>query len=405
MSLGAKLPIGALGRLAAAGAAAYAGVQLTGDANFAAALATVASGYFVNRSTAVEEQFTATQLASKNHHLQLALAGSFRIALDNLQPRYPGFEALFESWQAILNAALDKSATLLPIIIPAEFGPLLEAANPYVDQPAAFEEAEFLLRFRLTYQQAFERTKTYPAIPPTVLMVLPPDLREHLKKELLPEFQKAFANLLTQKDSEYARRAFEHRHLQELVSRVRRLDAQLRLPVAPLRPPSPLDLTRELDILRAENRAIPVVGREPDLADLHTWATSPAPISVRILTGPAGSGKTRLAIQFLEELNGADWHAGFLREANLSGLTQRDWDRPTLAVVDYAAAAAQPLKLWLAHLADQSPTQLLRVLLLEREADPESGWLRYLLDRTSTGDRIASLLDPTSPSALRRSRT
>ncbi len=95
MSLGAKLPIGALGRLAAAGAAAYAGVQLTGDANFAAALATVASGYFVNRSTAVEEQFTATQLASKNHHLQLALAGSFRIALDNLQPRYPGFEALF----------------------------------------------------------------------------------------------------------------------------------------------------------------------------------------------------------------------------------------------------------------------------------------------------------------------
>ncbi len=59
MSLGGKVPIFAIGRLVVAGAAAYAGAGLTGDANIAAALATVASEYLVNRSTGVEEQFTA----------------------------------------------------------------------------------------------------------------------------------------------------------------------------------------------------------------------------------------------------------------------------------------------------------------------------------------------------------
>lgn len=121
------------------------------------------------------------------------------------------------------------------------------------------------------------------------------------------------------------------------------------------------------------------------------------PVSVRILTGPAGAGKTRLAIQFLEDLSGSRWRAGFLREAHLANLSQRHWDQPTLAIVDYAASAAQPLKSWLAHLADQASEQPLRVLLLEREANPESGWLGRVLDHTSTGRRIASLFDPPEP--------
>jgi hypothetical protein len=182
-----------------------------------------------------------------------------------------------------------------------------------------------------------------------------------------------------------------------LVGTTRRIDARSYLRLAALRPPEALDPARELDFLRAENRAVPVVGRDADLASLHAWLSSAAPVSVRILTGPAGAGKTRLAIQFLEDLSGSRWRAGFLREAHLANLSQRHWDQPTLAIVDYAASAAQPLKSWLAHLADQASEQPLRVLLLEREANPESGWLGRVLDHTSTGRRIASLFDPPEP--------
>lgn len=280
MPLGEKLPFGALVRFAGAGAAAFTAAQLTGDSNPAVALgvglATVATSYFVNRTTATEEQFSSNIRASKNHHLQLALAGSFRIALDNIQRNHPGFETFFHSWQAILEAALDNPDALLAAIVPAEFDPFLDAANPHLDQTCAYEEAELLLRFWLTYQQASERTGSYSAIPPTVSADLPPGLRQILKADLLPEFQNAFANLLSR-----------------------------------------------------------------NLADLHAWLASPAPVSVRILTGPAGSGKTRLAIQFLEELVDSGWDAGFLRESGLADASKRRWDRPTLAIIDYAASAAK----------------------------------------------------------------
>jgi tetratricopeptide (TPR) repeat protein len=403
MSVSGKFPLGALWRLGAAGVAVGAGA-LSGDAALTAALATVATSYFVNRATDVEGKFEDDARASKNHHLQLALAGALRTTLDELQPLHPGHKPLFDAWEALLEAALDDPLTLLPAIIPAEFDPLLDAANPFTDQDAAFQEAESLLRFWLAYQRAFDRTGNYPAVPPSTLPELPADLRQSLRTEFLPRFQKAFANLLVQNDSAYARRAFERRHLQELVAASRkhtaileRLEPQLQLPLVHLRPPDPWDERRELEILRAENRAIPVVGRATDLVGLHAWLASPARVSCRILTGPAGAGKTRLAIQFLEELAGSDWDAGFLRGSGLIDPWQRLWAQPTVAIVDYAASAADTLKTWLAHLADLQPAHPLRVLLLEREANPDSGWLRLLLDRTSTGHRIASLLDPPTP--------
>ena len=408
MSVEPKLSFSTLGHLTAAAVASYVGTKLTGDPHLGtalgAALFTVYSSYLTNRANAIEERSEKEIRASKNHHLQLALAGAFRIALDELRPLHAAHDSSFASWQAILNAALDQPTTLLAVIIPARFDPLLDGANPHTDQARAFEEAESLLRFWLAYQQYFERRNSYPSVPPSPSPELPGDLRQSLRVQFLPAFQTAFANLLVSNDAEYARRAFDHRHLQELVGTARkqtpileRLDAHLLIPLAPLRPPEPLVAGRELEILRAENRAIPVVGRDADLAGLEAWLASPATVSCRILTGPAGAGKTRLAIQLLENLAESRWRAGFLREPELANLNQRSWNGPTLAIVDYAASAAQPLKKWLAHLADQSPAHPLRVLLLEREANPESGWLRELLDHTSSGHRIAALMDPPAP--------
>jgi len=398
-----KATLGTLGRLTAAGGAAWLSAHFTGDANLGVALGSVFASYLTNRANLVEQASAEELRGSRNHHLQIALAGAFRLALDNIQPRHPEHRAIFEAWQSILEHALDGPATLLPIVIPAQFDPLLDAANPYLDtiqQGDAFTEAEQLLRFWLAYHQAFEETGAWPMVAHSRLPDLPADLHNALEKEFLPEFQNAFANLLNR--SELASRAFVRRQLQEIravqtqhTAVLGDIDAKTRLRLEPLRPPASLTTESELDILRAENRVIPVVGRERDLASLRAWLATPAPVSIRVLTGPAGAGKTRLAIQLIEELAGSDWHAGFLRDPELAKAPDRDWRQPTLAVVDYAAASAQLLKTWLGYLAD--PPHRLRVLLLEREADPKSGWLNFLLDRMHTGTLIASRLEPPLP--------
>ena len=58
-------------------------------------------------------------------------------------------------------------------------------------------------------------------------------------------------------------------------------------------------------------------GRTPDLAALHQWRTTDRKIAARCLTGRAGAGKTRLAIDFCEQAEAAGWHSGFLQHASL----------------------------------------------------------------------------------------
>ena len=41
---------------------------------------------------------------------------------------------------------------------------------------------------------------------------------------------------------------------------------------------------------------VPLLGRDGFLRDLQVWLESPAPISMRVLTGPGGRDKTRLAL-------------------------------------------------------------------------------------------------------------
>src|ERR1017187_2068265 len=122
---------GTLGRLAAAAAAGYAGAHVGGDPALGVALASAVSGYLTNRASAVEERFQEQIRAGKNHHLQLALAGAFRRALEELQILQPAYKSFFDSRQAILDAALGPPPPPLPAIIPTEFAPLLDAANPF----------------------------------------------------------------------------------------------------------------------------------------------------------------------------------------------------------------------------------------------------------------------------------
>ena len=153
---------------------------------------------------------------------------------------------------------------------------------------------------------------------------------------------------------------------------------------------------------------IPLVGRERELADLRSWLDSEQAISVRVLTGRAGSGKTRLALELCEDIRKA-WDAGFVRYLELRRFMEKQnlstwgWQRPTLVVIDYAASHADVLYGWLSELADYSERarERLRLLLLERHADAGSGWWQTVFDPGGFSERgIERLLDPKGPIAV-----
>jgi hypothetical protein len=174
---------------------------------------------------------------------------------------------------------------------------------------------------------------------------------------------------------------------------------------------------KDLDLLNPYSNAIPLIGREDQVASLRAWLDSPKPIAIRGLTGRAGSGKTRLALELCAAVEGPDaddedgegWLAGFLEHDELTHFPARqnlagwDWPRPLLAVVDYAAASAQRLRAWLLSLAENQPPDghpPLRLLLLERHADTQLGWWADLIRPGSWAAPVEDLLDPAQPVPL-----
>jgi len=146
----------------------------------------------------------------------------------------------------------------------------------------------------------------------------------------------------------------------------------------------------EIDLLNPYARAFDLVGREKDMASLWEWLHSQRSITVRTLIGRAGAGKTRLAIELIERLHTTEagqWWAGFVsgtemrRFGSQQNLAGWGWSKPTIIVVDYAASLTEPLGEWLRELAQNdrgAEGRPLRLLLLEREASVDAGWLQFL---------------------------
>ena len=149
---------------------------------------------------------------------------------------------------------------------------------------------------------------------------------------------------------------------------------------------------RLLEVLNGFVTQLPLIGREAELAGFKAWLDRPAPIAVGGLVGEAGSGKSRLAIEICARAEADGWLAGFLTHAELDRFFEKQnssawgWDRPTLVVVDYAAAKTARLKQWLEELAlnDRAEPRL-RLLLVERHADPAIGWWKDLCSASSPG--------------------
>ena len=144
----------------------------------------------------------------------------------------------------------------------------------------------------------------------------------------------------------------------------------------------------EIQLLWTELRATDLVGRDGDLAALEAWLHDPVPVAVRCLIGPGGAGKTRVGIELCERAEAAGWVAGFASQPEVQRFHEAKspvawrWGKPTLIVIDYAAASARVLRPWLEELARRPVVPgegPLRLLLLERHAHTQLGWWADLI--------------------------
>jgi hypothetical protein len=87
--------------------------------------------------------------------------------------------------------------------------------------------------------------------------------------------------------------------------------AALRASEAPELPLSLPSMDPGVSRLAYSSRATPLIGREPEQSELLRFLNSPAKFSWWIMTGLAGAGKSRLALELCHSV-GTTWKAGFL---------------------------------------------------------------------------------------------
>ncbi|MGE4291171.1 MAG: tetratricopeptide repeat protein, partial [Desulfovibrio sp.] len=167
------------------------------------------------------------------------------------------------------------------------------------------------------------------------------------------------------------------------------------LPIATLTPPI---AERSAALLAPQAFLVQkLIGRDDILAKLKSWLfESEHKVSFCVLTGEGGAGKTRLAMHLCRKAFGQcdakgkpRWDVGLLKGHAVRAAGENllcgpaALQKPTLAVIDYAAPFAGGInKLLEALLSHEAALQHpLRLVLLERYADRETGWLQSVLGR------------------------
>ncbi|MGW4793063.1 hypothetical protein ACWEPC_11700, partial [Nonomuraea sp. NPDC004297] len=162
--------------------------------------------------------------------------------------------------------------------------------------------------------------------------------------------------------------------------------------LAPARGRPPQDCS-DWALLPARHAVVPFLGRDAELGELREWAAEPVPLSIAVLSGHAGTGRTRLAGELCAELTEAGWDTGFLPLDTMTGLLSGtdaalDAPRPTLVVVERPERSAPVVGELIRRLAGNGRNHRVRLLLLAREPGEAEWWRR--LD-TAAGGRLRRL--------------
>lgn len=133
------------------------------------------------------------------------------------------------------------------------------------------------------------------------------------------------------------------------------------------------------DRFNYRSEIVPLIGREKELQQLNNFLDNPnVPFVWWAITGPGGSGKSRLAYEFQKHLP-SGWTSHYLNSEDykdLSGLTDT-LTKKTLLIADYVQEHARQLGEWMEELNGRMRSLPLRLLLVERENDDKSQGLTW----------------------------
>lgn len=137
-------------------------------------------------------------------------------------------------------------------------------------------------------------------------------------------------------------------------------------------------------LLRPEYAVVPFAGRHAEMADLTSWSTDGSALAARLITGPAGQGKTRLALHLCDLMREQGWLAGIVSEGSGTEVFTRiaGIQAPLLLVIDYAEARTSALTDLATALTRRPVGAVVRLLLLARSAGE---WLKDLLSTATIG--------------------
>src|SRR5258708_10933762 len=140
--------------------------------------------------------------------------------------------------------------------------------------------------------------------------------------------------------------------------------------------------------LRPEARVVSFWPRA-ELDDLAGWVISPEHVAVSLVTGEAGSGKTRLALRLADQVSEHGWRTRWVRSRTEEGAVRavREAGAPVLLVVDYAETRTSLSALLAGAVGGTGGGPAMRVLLLARSAGE---WWQQLI--SGSGYQLSELL-------------
>ncbi|GAA2321122.1 hypothetical protein GCM10010149_87680 [Nonomuraea roseoviolacea subsp. roseoviolacea] len=135
-------------------------------------------------------------------------------------------------------------------------------------------------------------------------------------------------------------------------------------------PQARADLRSPAFLLRADAEVVSFRGRGELLEELAAWCEGDG-VSVRLLTGPGGQGKTRLSRRLVTDLYGRGFVGGHLLSRRVDPAAYAAFARttvPLVVVVDYAESRPEQVVHLLEQVLHGGDGEAVRILLLARTA-------------------------------------
>ncbi|MEU1486445.1 trypsin-like peptidase domain-containing protein [Streptomyces sp. NPDC005752] len=149
----------------------------------------------------------------------------------------------------------------------------------------------------------------------------------------------------------------------------------------------------ETDLLDACYNVVPFQGRKQVVRELTEWCEGPERIRVRLLSGPAAVGKTRLARELCLRMGARGWIAGLVDPLWTAFSEVGDLDENRILVVDDADAHAGHLESLVANAVSSQCRHPLRILAVAHGAGGGPWW-------QSLKRRYEALVDENDPPCL-----